>query len=168
MNSFTCPVCGGKLNIRIGADFALCGSCGRPSDLDPGDVSKFAAIYRRAEFAMKKKTVEGYREAERELEAISFIEEAEELSKECEKQLSALQADKTRRQEFEKTSEKRNTALGVVLLVLALLFCAAAIAAIVYVVIRLANGSLPPWALWIAIGVAAAAVILFIIGKFKS
>ena len=28
MQLFTCPVCGGKLNIKIGTEFAVCDSCG--------------------------------------------------------------------------------------------------------------------------------------------
>ena len=41
------------------------------------------------------------------------IREAEELTAECERRLAALKSDQILRQETEKTSEKRNAALGV-------------------------------------------------------
>ncbi len=28
MQLFTCPICGGKLNIKIGTEYAVCDSCG--------------------------------------------------------------------------------------------------------------------------------------------
>ena len=109
MKAYTCPICGGKLNIRIGAEFALCSACGKPTDIDPDDAEKFFSIYRSAGREMAKKTAAGYREAVRELEAITFIEEAKEMSDECEARLRDLQARESQRQENEKISDKRDT-----------------------------------------------------------
>ena len=162
-----CPVCGGKLHIKIGAGLAVCESCGGASEIDPAEIEKYRAICRTAERSMQKYTAAGYREALALLEPIGFVDEAEELRAECEERLNALQTGKRRQQEMEQASEKRNTALGVILLVLMLLFVLAALAGAVYLVIRLANGSLPPAALWITVGAAALAVVLIIINKLK-
>ena len=167
MISSKCPVCGGKLHINIGARLAVCEACGHASEIDPAEVEKYRALCRTAERSMQKYNAAGYREALALLEPIVFVDEAAELTKECEERLRTLESDKAKRQEFEKTSEKNNAVLGVVLLVLALLFCLAAVAGIVYLIVRLINGSLPPAALWITIGAAALAVVLFIISKLK-
>ena len=76
MRLFTCPVCGGKLNIKIGTEFATCESCGNVTKIDPMDAKRFTEIYRSAERSMRLNSVEGYEEALRQLDSISFIEEA--------------------------------------------------------------------------------------------
>ena len=159
MISLTCPVCGGKLNIKIGAEIAVCESCGNVTELNPGDVAKYRAMYNIAESTMRKNTADGYRDAIRKLETIEFINEAKELSDECRRRLSVLQADQARRQEFEKTNEKKSTFLGVLLVVLILLFCIGAIVGAVYLVIGLVKGTLSPALTAIIIGVAVLAVI---------
>lgn len=167
MKAYTCPICGGKLNIRIGAEFALCSACGKPTDIDPDDAEKFFSIYRSAGREMAKKTAAGYREAVRELEAITFIEEAKEMSDECEARLRDLQARESQRQENEKISDKRDTVLGIIIAAAALLFGIAAIAGVIYVVVRMVNGNLPSQAIWVTLGAAAIAVVLMILNRAK-
>lgn len=167
MTSFSCPVCGGKLNIRIGSELAVCENCGNSAGVDPADAARFSAVYREAERAMRRNSAAGYREAIRTLQEIAFIREAEELTAECERRLSALKSDQILRQETEKTSEKRNAALGVILLALAVLFCAAAIAGVVFLAVRLANGALAPGDVTAFLGVAVLAAVLVILSKLK-
>ena len=167
MISSTCPVCGGKLNIRIGADFAECGSCGNVTECDRTEMEKIRSVYRSAELAMKMNSVSGCRTAIKALEAISFVEEADELSKECSRRLDALLTHQAEVQGSEQKSGKKNAALGVALIVFILLCIAALLFGGVYLVIRLVNGTLPDSALPIVIAVAAVALIIFLIGKFR-
>ena len=32
--TFACPVCGGKLKIKIGTEYAVCDSCGNVTQID--------------------------------------------------------------------------------------------------------------------------------------
>lgn len=165
MTSFSCPVCGGKLNIRIGSELAVCENCGNSAGVDPADAARFSTVYREAERAMRRNSAAGYREAIRTLQEIAFIREAEKLTAECERRLAALKSDQILRQESEKTSEKRNAALGVILLALAVLFCAAAIAGAAYLVFRLLRGGPAPGELATVAGVAVLAVLLILFSK---
>lgn len=165
MTSFSCPVCGGKLNIRIGSELAVCENCGNSAGVDPADAARFCAVYREAEGAMRRGSAAGYREAIRTLREIAFIREAEELTAECERRLAALKSDQILRQETEKTSEKRNAALGVLLLAVTLLVCVGAIAGAAYLVFRLLRGGPAPGELATVAGVAVLAVLLILFSK---
>ena len=116
MRLFTCPICGGKLNIKIGTEFATCESCGNVTKIDPMDAKRFTEIYRSAERAMRLNSVEGYEEAFRQLDSISFIEEAQKTHADCEKRLRDLQANLTQRQAPGSASESQNTSFAGVLL----------------------------------------------------
>ena len=93
MQLLSCPVCGGKLNIRIGSEYAACDSCGNVTKIDPAEAERLATVYRSAERSMRLNSVEGYEAALRELDTISFIEEARKKHADCEKRLRDLQAD---------------------------------------------------------------------------
>lgn len=167
MQLFTCPVCGGKLNIKIGTEFAVCDSCGNVMKIDPQEAERFKEIYRSAERAMRLNSVEGYEEALRQLDSISFIEEARKTHAECEKRIRDLQANLTQRQAPGSASESQNTSFAGVLLAITLVFCAAAFTGIVYLVLRLIRGTLSPTATAVVIALAVLAIILSFINKAK-
>jgi hypothetical protein len=165
MKPYTCPICGGKLNIRIGADQAECDSCGRFQALDAADVARYREIFIGAERAMRQNTAAGYEDAIRQLQAIAFIDEARDKIKECEQRLNELRADRLHRQEANRLSDRRNTRLGIVLLILTLLLCAAALAGIVYLVVRFVQGTLSKGAMITILAVALAAIVVSVLGK---
>ncbi len=168
MKPFTCPICGGKLNIRIGEAHAECDSCGRLHEIDAADVEQFRKIYADAERLMRQNTVAGYEDAIRQLQTIAFIGEARDKIKECEQRFNELRANQLQRQEANRLSDKRNTRLGVVLLILTVLLCAAALAGIVYLIVRWVQGTLSKGAVITILAVAAAAVIISVLGRLFS
>ncbi len=163
MQSFTCPVCGGKLNIRIGSEYAACDSCGNVAKIDPNAAERFTRAYQSAERSMRLNSVAGYEAALRELDTISFIEEARKTRADCEKRLRDLQADLQRRQ----TPQRQDTSFAGVLLALTLVFCAAAFTGIAYLAFRLIQGTLSPTATAVVIVLAALAVVLSFMNKTK-
>lgn len=168
MRLLTCPVCGGKLNIKIGTEFAACDSCGNVTKIDPVDAKRFAEIYRSAERSMGLNSVEGYEAALRQLDSISFIAEARKKAAECEDRLHDLQADIQRRQVSGPASEQQNTSFAGVLLAITLVFCAAALAGAVWLAVQLIHGALSPRATAVVIAVAALAVFFTFINKVKN
>lgn len=167
MRAFTCPVCGGKLNIKIGTEYAICDSCGSLTKIDSKEAERFKEIFRSAERSMRLNSVEGYEDALRQLDSISFIEEAQKTHADCEKRLRDLQANLTQRQAPGSASESQNTSFAGVLLALTLVFCAAAFTGIVYLVLRLIRGTLSPTATTVVIVLAALAVVLSFMNKTK-
>ena len=167
MRMLTCPICGGKLIIRIGTEFATCDSCGNVSKIDSADAKRFTEIYQSAERSMRMNSVEGYEAALRQLETILFIEQARKKAIECKARLHDLQVDLQRRQTPDPTSESRNTSFAGVLLAVTLVFCAAAFTGIVYLVLRLIRGTLSPTATAVVIVLAALAVVLSFMNKTK-
>ena len=167
MRLFTCPICGGKLNIKIGTEYAACESCGSVTKIDPMDAKRFTEIYRSAERSMRLNSVEGYEEAFRQLDSISFIEEARKKATECEDRLRNLQADLQRRQTQGATSEQQNTGFAGVLLAVTLVFCAAALAGVAWLVVLLLKGALSPRATAAVIAIAALAILSAFINRVK-
>ena len=165
MRALTCPICGGKLNIRIGTEYAVCDSCGNVAKIDPAEAARFTQIYRSAQRSMGLNSVEGYEAALRELDTISFIEEARKKRADCEQRLHDLQADIQRRQAA--GSEGSSTAFGGVLLGLTLGFCAAAFTGIVWLIMRLLQGTLSPTVTAIVVGLGALAVMFTLINRMK-
>ena len=165
MDPFICPICGGKLNIRIGADKAECDSCGRLAEIDAADVAQYREVYHSAERVMRQNTAAGYEDAIRQLQTIAFIDEARDKIKECERCLNELRASRLQRQEANRLSDKRSTRLGILLLILTLLLCAAALAGIVYLIVRWAQGMLSKGTVITILAVAAAAVIISVLGR---
>ena len=163
MRAFACPVCGGKLNIRIGTEYAVCDSCGNLTKIDHNEAERFTKVYQSAQRSMRLNSVEGYEAALRELDGISFIEEARKTRAECEKRLRELQADIQRRQ----APEQGTTSFAGVLLALTLVFCAAAFTGIVWLVMRLIQGTLSPAATAVVVGLGALAVLLTILNRIR-
>ena len=56
MKKFTCPICGGQLEIKIGSGVANCDSCGRMSKIDPEDAKEVSEIYYGAIRTMRQNT----------------------------------------------------------------------------------------------------------------
>ena len=168
MKKFTCPICGGQLEIKIGSGAANCDSCGRMSKIDPEDAKEVSEIYYGAIRTMRQNTAAGYEDAIRQLRPIAFIKEAQEKIKYCETRLSEKQAAKQRSQEAQTRSEKKNAWLGIVLLIVTLLLCAAAVAGIVYLIIRLVQGTLSKGAIIMIAVFVAAAIVISLIGKGRS
>lgn len=167
MRLLTCPICGGKLNIKIGTEYAACDSCGNVMKIDPQEAERFGEIYRSAERSMRLNSVEGYEEALRQLDSISFIEEARKEAKECENRLRDLQANLTQRQAPGSASESQNTSFAGVLLAVTLVLCAAALAGAAWLVVLLLKGALSPRATAAVIAVAALAAVFTFIHKVK-
>lgn len=141
--------------------------CGSLTKINPEEAERLREIYRSAERSMRLNSVEGYEEALRQLDSISFIEEARKTHAECEKRLWDLQANLTQRQAPGSASESQNTSFAGVLLAITLVFCAAAFTGIVYLVLRLIRGTLSPTATAVIIALAALAVVFAFLNKLK-
>lgn len=165
MKSYTCPICGGKLNIRIGADKAECDSCGRLHEIDAADVERLKKIYADGERAMRLCSGADYARAAGLFRSIDFIDEAREKAELCEKRERELQTERTQREEAKKLADRRNTRLGVVLLILTVLLCAAALAGIVYLIVRWVQGTLSRGTVITILAFVAAAVIISVLGR---
>lgn len=168
MQSFTCPVCGGKLHIVIETGLAVCESCQRTFDADPKDVQKYGEIVRDAERLMRQNNVAGYEDAIRLLASIPFVSGAKEKQAECEKRLKELQDRMERHRAFLHREDEKNTKLGIILLILTLLFAAAAIIGIVYLVILWSKGMLSRPVVIVIVSVAVIAVALALIGRLRN
>ena len=72
-----CEICGGKLNITIGSDVAVCDSCGNSATIPAADVRKYRDIYKAAEMLMRLNSVSGFEDAIRKLQTIAFIPQAQ-------------------------------------------------------------------------------------------
>ncbi len=165
---FYCPICGGKRHIVIETGLAVCEACGKTFDTDPADVQKYGEILRDAERLMRQNTVAGYEDAIRLLASIPFVSGAKEKQTECEKRLSELQTMKRQRTESERIGDKRNIRIGVILLILTVLLMAVALAGIVYLIVRWVQGTLSRGTVITILAVAAAAVIISVLGRLFS
>ena len=168
MNSFICPICGGKVHIVIETGLAVCEACQRTFDADPEDVEKYGGIVRDAERLMRQNTVAGYEDAIRLLSSIPFVSGAKEKQAECEKRLSELQERTERHRTLLHREDAKNTKLGIILLILTILFAAAALAGIVYLIILWSKGMLSRTAIIVIISVAVIAVALALFGRLRS
>ena len=165
MKPFICPICGGKLYIRIGEAHAECDSCGRLHEIDAANVARYREVYSSAERLMRQNTVAGYEDAIRQLQTIAFIGEARDKIKECEQRLNELNADRLQREEAKKLADRRNTRLGIVLLILTVLLIAAALAGVVYLVVRFVQGTLSKGVVITILAVVAVAIIVSVLGR---
>ena len=166
-NPVTCPVCGGKLNIKIGSAYAACRSCGNLTDLDPKDVETFRGIFEHARNSVSLNTIQGYQDAIRELDQISFIEEAREKTAEYKRAIEDIEADQKRKEASEQISGKKQTVLGMILLILMILLSLAAVAGIVYLIILWSRGQLPQPVLIVAAVLIGAWVLMSLINWFR-
>ena len=167
MQSLICPVCGGKQHIVIETGLAVCEACQRTFDVDPKDVQKYDGIVRDAERLMRQNTVAGYEDAIRLLASIPFVSGAKEKQAECEKRLKELQERTERQRALLHSEGEKNTKLGIILLILTLLFAAAAIAGIVYLIILWSNGMLSRPAVIVIISVSIIAIALALFSRLR-
>ena len=165
MKPFTCPICGGKLHIRIGVDVAACESCGRIETLDAQDVDKLSEVFRSAERAARQNTADGLMEAEGLFRTIDFVDEAKKRAEQCEMRLTGMRKERLRRAESEQIGDKRNTRIGVILLILTVLLIAAALAGIVYLIVRWVQGTLSRGTVITILAVVAVAIIVSVLGR---
>ena len=168
MLSLICPICGGQLHIVIETGLAVCDACQRTFDADPQDVQKYGEIVRDAERLMQQNNVAGYEDAIRLFASIPFVSGAKEKQAECEKRLKELQDRIERHRAFLHREDEKNTGLGIVLLILTLLFAAAALAGIVYLIILWSKGMLSRPAVIVIVSVAVIAVALALIGRLRN
>lgn len=168
MANYKCNICGGNLILTIGSDTAFCDHCGQAEPVDPQDVIKYQDVYCSAETLMRTDTLSGYTDALTRLQSISFIPEAKEKAVLCEKrikELQQLQPDMDRRKNH---NDKNDTKLGVIIAVFLVLLLAALAVGIAYVIYRLIKGDLTHTDVIIIGSVAAAFVVLLIVGKIRS
>ncbi len=168
MQSFTCPVCGGKVHIVIKTGLAVCDACQRTFDADPKDVQKYGGIVRDAERLMRQNTVAGDEDAIRLFASIPFVSGAKEKQTECEKRLSELRERMEQHRELLHREEAKNTKLGIVLLIMTILFAVAAIAGIVYLIVLWSKGMLSHNTIIVIVSVIVIAVGLALFGKIRS
>lgn len=167
MQSFICPVCGGKVHIVIETGLAVCEACQRTFDADPKDVQKYGGIVRDAERLMRQNTVAGYEDAIRRFASIPFASGAKEKQAECEKRLSDLQSRIERHRVLLHREDEKNTKLGIILLILTILFAVVAIVGIVYLIILWSKGALSRTAVIVIASVAVVAVALALFGRLR-
>ena len=166
-SAFPCPICGGKLHIVIETGLAVCEACQRTFDAEAEDVRKYGGIMRDAERLMRQNTVAGYEEAIRLFASVPFVSGAKEKQAECEKRLRELQDRIERHRAFLHREDEKNTKLGIVLLILTLLFAAAALAGIVYLIILWSRGTLSRPAVIVIVSVAVIAAALALFGRLR-
>ena len=164
---FTCPICGGKQHIVIETGLAVCEACQRTFDADPEDVKKYGGIVRDAERLMRQNTVAGYEESIRLFASVPFVSGAKEKQVECEKRLNELRNRIERHRMLLYREDEKNTKLGIILLILTLLFAAAAIAGIVYLIILWSKGTLSRPAVIVIVSIAVVAVALALLSRLR-
>ncbi len=163
-----CEICGGKLNITIGSDIAVCDSCGNSATIPAADVRKYQDIYRSAEAPMRQNSVSGYEDAIRKLQPIAFIPEAQEKITFCENRIAELREKQRNQEQSKEESEKSDSKTGVIVIVVICLLLLALIVGAVILVIHLFKGDLSPRATTIIVAAIIAVVVFAIIGKIKS
>ena len=168
MATYKCKTCGGNLVLTIGSDTAFCDHCGQAEPGDPQDVKKYLDIYQSAETLMRTDSLSGYTDALTRLQSISFIPQAKEKAELCEKRIEQLQTvhnEKIRRKE---SDDGKNARLGIVITIMIVLFLAAFVVGVVYVVVHLYKGDLSQTEIIVIASVAVVFVLLLIIGKIRS
>lgn len=167
MKKFTCPICGGQLHIKTVNGPTVCEACGRVTALDAADTKTYREAYDQAERAIRRGTADGYEEAIRELNRIAFIDEAADRIADCEKRIAEWNLQKDKKREFARISDSRDTKLGIAVLIVTVLLCAAAIAGVIWLVVLITQDALSPTALTVIIALVALAVLSVIFGGFR-
>ena len=162
---FTCPICGGKQKIRIDAGTAVCESCGRIDHADPKDLERIREICKSAERAVRQNSAAGYEDAIRSLRAIEDVADVRERIAEYEKRRGAILSEQQAKQEKSRASDRRDTRIGVILAIVSLLLCAAALGGIVYLAVQFIKGTLSKGAVTVILSVVAAAVAVSVFGR---
>lgn len=168
LDNHTCPNCGGDFILSVNSQYAQCENCGNTASVDTEELAKIRKIYRSAERQMHLNSAAGYNEAVNILQPISFVSEAREKLDYCDKRLSELKLAQSRKAEAKEQSDKKDTAIGIIFVVLLLLVVALAIAGAIYIIYHLRAGDLSPTAITVIISVVAVLAVLMIISKIKS
>ena len=168
MFDYKCSVCGGKLNITIGSDIAVCESCNNRTEIPNDEVKKYSDIYKSAETLVRQNSVTGYKSAIRELNTISFIPEAEAKIAECERHIAEIQAKQKEQKQIKRETDKQDTKTGVIIIALIVLVLLLAVAVAAYIAFHLYRGDLSPRAMTAIIITVAVFIIAAVIGKIKS
>ena len=164
---FTCPICGGHLKIQLDTGIAVCDSCGETPEIDPAQIKKIRETGSSAERFMRQNTAAGYAEAIRLLHSIEFAADVKEKIAFCEAQLDALQEKRERQQEAGRDTDKKDTALGIFLIVVIVLIVLALIAGVITLIVLWSRGQLSPTAVTVIVCAIAGIAALALIGKAK-
>ncbi len=162
-----CNICGGDLILTIGSDRAVCDHCGQAAAVAPQDVKKYQDIYQTAETLMRTDTLSGYADAMQRLQVIAFIPQAKEQIAVCEQRIKALKQAKADIRRPREKEDKKSAKIGVILFVLLLVFLLAVVAGIGYAIYRLIHGNLSQTEVIVLASVAAAFLVVVIIGKIR-
>ena len=163
-----CGICGGKLNITLGSDIAVCGSCANRTFIPADEVKKYSDIYKTAETHMSRNSIEGYTAAINLLQTISFIPEAERKTAFCEERIKMIEDARAYHEKIKSRENKSAANIGVILLVLLALLCLAAVAGICDIAVHLYRGDLSPGALKAIVAAVAVVAVIAVIGKLRS
>ena len=168
MSKYKCKTCGGNLVLTIGSDTAFCDHCGQAEPVDPQDMKKYQDIYQSAETLMRTNSLSGYTDALTRLQSISFIPQAKEKADFCEQRIRQLRQTRMERLLRKDRDDGKNAALGIIIVVLILLFLLATAVSVGFLVYHLIRGDLSPNAVIVTASVAAALIVMLIIGKIAS
>jgi hypothetical protein len=163
-----CSVCGGKLNITIGSDIAVCESCNNRAEIPSGDVKKYSDIYKSAEALIRQNNTLSYENAIKILNAISFIPEAEAKIAFCETRLAEIKEAEAKRAEAKEQADKNDTKAGIIIIVMIVLVILLVVAGAIYIAVHLYRGDLSPKVVTAIITVIIIFTFITIIGKIKS
>lgn len=137
------------------------------ADLPPEAVRTVTDPIRKAEQLALQHTAEGYKEAIRLLESVAFASDVQDLIAEYRTQLASLREKRLHQQQFTEETNKKDTALGIVLIVLIVLFLLAAVAGVIVLFVMWSKGKLPPKTVMLIVGGFAVIALLLIISKVK-
>jgi uncharacterized protein YqhQ len=168
LNERTCPVCGGKFILSVNSQVAVCENCGKTAEVDAEALATVRKSYRSAEQKIHRNTAADYSEAINLLQGISFVKEAQEQTELCSKRLGEIKDEQERREESKKQSDKNDSIIGYIFLILFLLVVALAVAGAVYIIYHLKMGDLSPTAIAIIASAIGVFTVSLIIGKIKS
>ena len=166
MTDLFCKTCGGRLEINIGSDTAVCDSCGLVRRLEPGEVAGVTAAWRAALTDMGSGTRQGYKDAIDKFRSLSFVAGSNDRIAECQERIRELDEAQERRENSKKKTG--SAGLGIVLIIVAVLILAAIIAGAVYLIINIVHGTLTPTARWIAVAAGVLVIILAVVGKLSA
>ena len=168
LNERTCPVCGGQFILSVNSQVAVCENGGKTADVDAETLATVRKTYKSAVQKIHQNTSSGYSEAINQLQGIYFVKEARGQMEYCEKRFGELKDEQARREESKKQSDKNDSRIGYIFLILFLLVIALAIAGAAYIIYHLKTGDLSPTAIAVIASVAGVFTVSLIIGKIKA
>ena len=162
---FICPICGGRLKIKIDSGMALCGSCGEWTEADPAQLQNLRDTVGKAERSARLQTAEGCAHALRLLEEISAVADVEERIAACRAQMDSVQETRIRQTKTARDDDRRETATGTALIVLLVLICLAVLGGAISVFVLWSRGILPPSTALAIVCVVVAVTLLVVLSK---